>query len=138
MSESDDHNNRLVEEFRANGGKVGGYFKGKTLLLLHTKVARTGREHINPAAYVTDGDRWVVIASNQGLPANPAWYYNLLAHPDVTIEVGTKTFHVRAMVAQEPERTRLYDKMAQMMSAFDDYRRKTTRQIPVIILSPTK
>ena len=138
MSEANERNQKIIEEFRANAGKVGGWFEGKTLLLLHTKGAKSGEPRINPVAYVRDGERWVVIASKGGAPTNPDWYYNLVAHPDVTIEVGTETHHVRAAVAQEPERSRLYDKMAAMMSSFDDYRKNTTRVIPVIVLTREK
>jgi len=138
MIEAQDRNRKIIEEFRAHDGKVGGWFEGKTLLLLHTKGAKTGQERINPVAYVRDDDRYVVIASKSGAPTNPSWYYNLLANPLVTVEVGDKTFQVRATVAEEPERTRLYNKMVEMMPGFDDYRRKTTREIPVIVLTPVK
>ncbi len=138
MSEANERNQKIIAEYRANGGKVGGYFEGKSLLLLHTKGAKSGQERINPVACVQDGDRYVVIASKGGAPTNPDWYYNLLAHPEVSVEVGTQTFKVHAAVAQEPERTRLYNKMAEMMSSFNDYRQKTTRMIPVVVLTPVK
>lgn len=138
MSEANERNQKIINEFRANGGKVGGYFEGKSLLLLHTKGAKSGQERINPVACVKDGDRYVVIASKGGAPTNPDWYYNLVAHPDVTIEVGTQTLQVCAAVAEEPERTRLYNQMVEMMPGFDDYRRKTTRVIPVMVLTPVK
>jgi deazaflavin-dependent oxidoreductase (nitroreductase family) len=138
MSESNDWNRRTIDEFRANGGKVGGMFEGKTLLLLHTKGAKSWQERINPVAYVRDGERFVVIASKGGAPTNPDWYYNVVATPDLTVEVGTEAFQVHATVAREPERTRLYNKMVEMMPAFDDYRHKTTRKIPVIVLMPMK
>ena len=135
MSNGDDRNQAIIAEFRANAGKVGGYFAGKTLLLLHSVGAKSGQERINPVAYVTDGDRLVIIASKGGAPSNPGWYYNLLAHPLVTVEVGTEQFQVRAAVASEPERSRLYSKMVAMMPGFADYQRKTTRVIPVITLT---
>ncbi len=138
MSEMNDRNKTIIDEFRANEGKVGGRFEGRTLLLLHTKGAKSGQERINPTAYIKDGDRYVVIASKGGAPTHPDWYYNVVAHPNVSIEVGTKTVQVHAQVAEEPERTRLYDKMVAMMPSFDDYRKKTTRQIPVIVLTPIK
>lgn len=138
MSVINERNIGIVDEFRANKGRVGGPFEGKTLLLLHNKGAKSGQERINPVAYVKDGDRYVVIASKGGAPTNPDWYYNLLANPLVTIEVGTDKFQARASVAEEPERTRLYNKMVEMMPGFDDYRRKTTRVIPVITLTPVK
>ena len=136
MSVVKDRNQGIIDEFRANEGRVGGHFAGRTLLLLHTVGAKSGQERINPVAYVKDGDRFVIIASKGGAPTNPDWYYNLLAHPLVTVEVGTEQFRVRATVAAESERTRLYDKMVQMMPSFAEYRDKTTRAIPVIILTP--
>lgn len=138
MIEVNERNRKIIDEFRANDGKVGGYFAGKTLLLLHTTGAKTGQERVNPVAYVRDGDRFVVIASKGGSPTNPSWYHNLLANPLVTVEVGTETFQVRAAVAEEPERTRLYNKMVEMMPGFDDYRKRTTREIPVFVLTPVK
>lgn len=138
MIESQERNKRIIEEFRTNDGKVGGRFEGKTLLLLHTQGARSGRERINPTAYVRDGDRYIIIASKGGAPRNPSWYYNILANPLVTVEVGSETFPVLATVAEEPERTRLYDKMVEMMPRFDEYRHKTTREIPVIVLTPVQ
>jgi deazaflavin-dependent oxidoreductase (nitroreductase family) len=138
MSEWNDHNKKIIEEFRSNGGKVGGPFEGKTLLLLHTKGAKTGQERVNPVAYVRDGDRYVVIASKGGAPTHPSWYYNLVANPEITVEVGRDKFQARAQVAEEPERTRLYDKMVEMMPGFAEYRKKTTRRIPVFVLTPVK
>jgi deazaflavin-dependent oxidoreductase (nitroreductase family) len=131
-------NQKIIDEFRANDGKVGGRFEGRTLLLLHTTGARSGKERVNPVAYVREGERYVVIASKGGAPTNPGWYYNILAHPRLTVEVGTKIFQVDAKVAEEPERTRLYNKMVEIMPGFDDYRRKTERVIPVIVLTPVE
>ncbi len=133
-----DYNQKTIEEFRANKGKVGGPFEGRTLLLLHHKGAKTGRERVNPVAYIRDGDRLVIVASKGGAPTNPDWYYNVIANPLVTVEVGTDKFQARAAVANEPERTRLYDKMVAVNPGFDEYRKKTTRQIPVITLTPVK
>lgn len=128
-------NQGIIDEFRANQGKVGGRFEGKTLLLLHTTGAKSHKPHINPAAYVKDGDRYVVIASMGGAPTNPDWYYNIVANPTVTVEVGTEEFQANGKVIKdEPERTRLYNKMADMMPSFNDYRQKTSRVIPVIVL----
>lgn len=133
-----DWNKKVIEEFRANGGRVGGNFAGRTLLLLHTKGAKTGEERINPVAYVRDGENLVVIASKGGSPTNPDWYYNLVANPNVSVEVGTDKFDAQASVTKEPERRRLYDKMIEMMPGFADYEKKTTRVIPVITLKPAK
>jgi deazaflavin-dependent oxidoreductase (nitroreductase family) len=137
----DDPNNRnkiIIDEFRANAGKVGGYFAGKTLLILHTVGAKSGVERINPTAYVTDGNRLVIIASKGGAPTNPNWYYNILAHPLVTVEVGTEQFQAQAAIASEPERTRLFNQMVETMPGFAEYQRKTTRVIPVITLTRKK
>jgi deazaflavin-dependent oxidoreductase (nitroreductase family) len=135
MSTPNDRNMEIIKEFRANAGKVGGPFAHMTLLLLHTIGAKSGQERINPVAYINDGDRLVVIASKGGAPTHPNWYYNIIAHPLLTVEVGTETFQVRATVAEEPERTRLYQKMVAVAPGFAEYERKTTRVIPVIILT---
>jgi deazaflavin-dependent oxidoreductase (nitroreductase family) len=129
-----DWNTRIIEEFRANEGRVGGPFEGRPILLLHTFGARSGRERVNPLAYQADGNRLIVFASKGGAPHNPDWYHNLLAHPDVRVEVGTETFEVVAHVAQSEERDRLWTRQKELMPGFADYERKTTRQIPVIIL----
>lgn len=133
-----DWNKKIIEEFRANGGRVGGHFEGKTLLLLHTTGAKSGRERVNPLACVQDGDRWVVIASKGGADTHPDWYHNIVANPQVTFEFGTETYQAHATVTEEPERTRLYDKMVEMMAGFDEYRKKAARVIPVIVLTPVK
>ena len=134
MSDLNERNKRIIDEFRANGGKVGGPFEGKSLLLLHTVGAKSQQERINPVACIKDGERFAVIASKGGAPTNPDWYYNIVANPKVTVEVGTEKFQAKAMVAEEPERSRLYEKMVEVMPGFDGYRRGTTRIIPVIVL----
>src|SRR5512138_1681824 len=103
MTTPNDRNQGIITEFRANAGKVGGFFAGKSLLILHTVGKRTGQEHVTPVAYVRDGDRFVVIASKGGAPTHPDWYRNLCAHPLVTVEVGTESFQAQADVATEPE-----------------------------------
>lgn len=138
MSDLNERNMKIIDEFRSNDGKVGGPFEGKTLLLLHTVGAKSEQERINPVACIKDGNRLAVIASKGGAPTNPDWYYNVVANPLVSIEVGTEKFQARASVAEEPERTRLYDKMVEVMPGFGDYRRNTTRVIPVIVLTPVK
>jgi deazaflavin-dependent oxidoreductase (nitroreductase family) len=138
MSNRVNWNQAIIDEFRANSGKVGGQFADRTLLLLHTIGAKSGQERVNPVAYVRDGDRFIIIASKGGAPTNPDWYYNILAHPLVTVELGTEKFQARAEVATEPERTHLYDKMVEVNPGFDEYRRKTTRVIPVITLTRVK
>lgn len=124
----------IINEFRANGGKVGGQFEGAPLLLLHTTGARSGIARINPLAYAQDGERIVVIASKAGAPTNPDWYYNILANPTVTVEVGTEQFQARATAAAEPERTRLFEQVATAMPGFAEYQRNTSRTIPVVVL----
>ena len=138
MSIQNERNMGIIQEFRANAGKVGGAFAGKSLLLLHTIGAKSGQPRINPVACVSNGDRLVIIASKGGAPSNPDWYYNILANPLVSVETGTEQFQARAAITAEPERTRLYDQMVAMMPGFAEYQRKTTRIIPVIILTPVK
>ena len=138
MSNPNERNMAIIQEFRANAGKVGGPFAGKSLLLLHTIGAKSGQPRINPVACIRDGDRLVVIASKGGAPTNPDWYYNILANPLVSVETGTEQFQARASIAVEPERTRLYNQMVEMMPGFAEYQRKTTRVIPVVILTPVK
>lgn len=135
MSNPNNWNENVINEFRTNAGKVGGPFEGKTLLLLHTIGARSGQERINPVACVKDGAHYVIIASKGGAPDNPDWYYNIVAHPQVSVEYGTEIFKAKAEVVPEPERTRLYAKMVEHMPGFADYEKKTTRIIPVIILT---
>src|SRR3954464_11736736 len=130
-----DWNKSIIEEFRANKGKVGGRFAGANLLLLHTKGAKSGLERVNPMMYFIDGDRYVVIASKGGADTNPDWYRNLLANPDVSVEVGTEQFPATAAAASEPERTSLYEKMEKINPGFTDYKHKTSRVIPVITLT---
>ncbi len=127
-------NKKVIEEFRANQGKVGGQFAGVTLLLLTTKGAKSGLSRTNPLAYLRDGDRYVIIASFAGAPTNPPWYYNLLANPKVGVEAGAESFDARAEVVKEPERSTLYQRMAAAMPVFSEYQRKTKRSIPVIAL----
>lgn len=138
MSNPNERNMVIIQEFRANAGKVGGPFAGKSLLLLHTIGAKSGQPRINPVACIRDGDRLVIIASKGGAPTNPDWYYNILANPLVSVETGTEQFQARASIAVEPERTRLYNQMVEMMPGFAEYQRKTTRVIPVVILTPVK
>ena len=127
-------NESVIDEFRASRGKVGGAMAGVPLLLLTTVGAKSGKKRVNPLAYLTDGDRYVIIASFAGSPTNPPWYHNLLANPTVTVEVGAERFDAKARVLDEPDRTRLYREMAARVPTFDEYERKTTRRIPVIAL----
>jgi deazaflavin-dependent oxidoreductase (nitroreductase family) len=130
-----DWNKAVIEEFRANEGKVGGPFKDMTLLLLHTTGAKSGEPRLNPVAYLADGERYVIIASKGGAPTHPSWYHNIVAHPEVTIEVGAEKFRVQAEVVQEPERTQLFNKVSSKYTGFAEYEKKTSRVIPVIALT---
>jgi deazaflavin-dependent oxidoreductase (nitroreductase family) len=130
-----DMNERIIKEFRANDGKVGGFFANNTLLLLHTTGAKSGKERINPLVTFEDGDRLVIIASKGGAPSHPDWYQNLVANPVVNVEYGTESFQAKAAVASEPERTRLYGIMETKMAAFTEYKVKAGRVIPVVTLS---
>ena len=134
MSELNDFNQRIIEEFRANHGKVGGQFANAPLLLLTTTGAKSGRAITKPLAYTKDADRIVLIASFAGAPKNPAWFNNLAANPVVTVELGAERFQARAKFVSGQERQRLYDNQAKVMPIFNDYQKKTTRQIPVVVL----
>jgi deazaflavin-dependent oxidoreductase (nitroreductase family) len=130
-------NQDIIDQFRANNGTmVSGMFKGAPLLLLTSTGAKSGQTRINPLAYSRDGDRYVIIASKNGAPTNPDWYHNVVAHPEVTVEVGPDRFPARAVVAEGAERDRLYSAQAALMPGFAEYERKTTRRIPVVILEP--
>ena len=130
-----DRNQPIIDAFRANNGKVGGYFAGANVLLLHTVGAKSGKARTNPVVYVTDGDRLVIVASKGGADSNPDWYHNLLANPIVTVELGNEQYQARATpVTEEPERSRLYAKMVEHMPSFAAYEKRTSRIIPVIIL----
>ena len=132
-----DFNARIIEEFRANQGRVGPPFENSTLLLLHHIGAKSGTDRINPLVYDTDAGRYVVFASKAGAPTSPDWYYNLKAHPNCTIEVGTDTIEVVASETTGEERDRLFRAQAERSPAFAEYQRKTDRVIPVIVLTPT-
>jgi deazaflavin-dependent oxidoreductase (nitroreductase family) len=133
---SDDWNRRVIEEFRANAGRVGGPFAGAPLLLLHTIGARTGRERINPVMYQDLGGPVAVFASKAGAPTHPDWYHNLVANPDVTAEIGTETRRYQARTATGDERARIWDQQKQDYPGFADYETNTDREIPVVILDP--
>ena len=131
MSGPHHYNQTVIETFRANGGKVSG---PNRLLLLTTTGRKSGLPRTAPVAYSTDGDRLVIAASKGGAPTNPDWYFNLLANPVVTVELGAERFQARASIAEEPERERLYTQHAELMPGFAEYPRKTTRQIPIVLL----
>lgn len=135
MSSPNDFNKKVIAEFRANEGKVGGYFANSTLVLLHTIGAKSGLERVNPLICGEDNNRLVIVASKGGAPSHPHWYYNLVANPEVSVEYGAEQFRAQATVTEEPERTELYQKMAAVFPGFADYEKKTTRIIPVITLT---
>jgi deazaflavin-dependent oxidoreductase (nitroreductase family) len=134
MTDMNDFNQQIIDEFRANEGKVGGPFEGARLLLLHSTGAKSGKERIAPLAYRPDGDHLVVFASKAGAPTNPDWYHNLLANPKATVEVGTDSFAVRARVADGDERDRIWEDQKREVPNFAEYEQKTDRRIPVIVL----
>ena len=136
MSDSNDWNAGIIAEFRKNHGRVGGYFKGAPLLLLHHTGARSGKARLNPIMYLKDGDRYLVFASKGGADTNPDWYYNMKAHPDVQIEVGDEKINARAEEITGPERDELYKRQAFIYPTFAEYQQKTKRMIPVIALVP--
>ena len=127
-------NRQLIEEFRANGGKVSGMFAGAPLILLTTTGARSGQPRVAPLVYTTDNDRMVIIASKGGAPTHPDWFHNLRANPEVTVEVGTESFTAHATIPEGAERQRLFDQMAAQMPNFAEYQRNTARKIPVVVL----
>lgn len=130
-------NKGVVAEFRERGGVVGGPFEGAPMILVTHRGAKTGTEYTAPLVHTRDGDAYVVIASKGGAPEDPQWFRNLVANPDVTVEVGTETFKARARVAEGDERARLFRAQADLMSNFDDYAKATTREIPVVVLERT-
>ena len=129
-----DFNAAIIDEFRANAGKVGGPFEGAPMVLLHTRGARSGAEHVNPLVYQPVGDDLAIFASKGGAPTHPDWYHNLVAHPDVTVELGPDTVALRARVAEGDERERIWSRQKEVMPGFADYEAKTPRVIPVVIL----
>ena len=137
MADGEDFNGKVIEEFRAKGGKVGGWFEGQTLLLLHHTGAKSGTERVNPLVYRQVGGSYAVFASAAGAPQDPQWFRNLVAHPDVTVEVGTDTIKVRARVADPDERAAIYARQREAMSNFADYEKSAApREIPVVLLDP--
>lgn len=129
-----DWNRKIIEEFRANEGKVGGPFEGAPVLLLHTTGAKTGKERVNPMMYLDLDGRRFVFASKAGADTNPDWYHNLIAHPDVTVEVGSGNLRVKAEPVTGEERDRIYGEQAKRYPGFAEYEEKTERVIPVIEL----
>ena len=134
MTDQNTYNRQLIEEFRADRDKGGGAMKGRPLLLLTTTGAKSGQLRTKPMMFIPDGDRLLVIASNAGAATHPDWYRNLVAHPEVTVEVGNETFKAIATVTESLERQRLWSRVVELYPFFADHQAKTSRQIPVIVL----
>jgi deazaflavin-dependent oxidoreductase (nitroreductase family) len=132
-----DWNTKIIEEFRANEGRVGGQFAGAPMILIHHTGARTGTERVNPLVYFPDGDRMIIIASAGGAPKNPDWYHNLKANPRTTAEVGTETFGVDVAEVTGDEYAALWSRITATMPGFGDYQTKTDRRIPLLALHRT-
>ena len=130
-------NQQIIDEFRANEGRVGGMFEGSPLVLLTTTGAKSGKPTTTPVMYLADGDRYVIIASNAGADNHPAWYHNLRAAPEAKVEVGTEEFGVKAEFVEGEERDELYARMVALAPGFAEYEAKTTRRIPVVALLRT-
>jgi deazaflavin-dependent oxidoreductase (nitroreductase family) len=132
-----DRNSRIIDEFRANDGKVGGMFEGRPLLLLHHKGAKSGTERVSPLMYKQLNGSYAVFASKGGADVNPGWYHNLIANPEVSVEIGTDKIDVRARVVEGEEHQRIWEPWKKEFPQFADYEQKTSRdQIPVIVLDP--
>ena len=127
-------NNKIIEEFRANAGQVTGRFAGAPLLLLTTTGAKSGEQRTTPLVHTTDGDDIVIIASYAGNPKHPAWFLNIRANPEVTIELPDETFTTNVVITEGEERRRLFDQQAAQMPNFAEYQAKTTREIPVVVI----
>lgn len=136
MSDANDWNRKIIDEFRANGGKVGGPFEGAPMLLLHHTGAKTGAERVSPLMYQPVGDDLAIFASYGGAPRHPAWYRNVMASGNATVELGTDTVAVRAREAVGDERQRIWEKQKRDYPGFAEYEEKTRgiREIPVVVL----
>ncbi|CAB4896975.1 unannotated protein [freshwater metagenome] len=137
MSELNDWNTKIIAEFRANGGQVGGQFEGAPMVIITTTGARSGQPRTAPLVYLPDNKRLVIFASKAGAPTHPDWYHNLKANPTVTVEVGTDVYQATAVEITGDERDRLYAAQVSLMPGFANYQEATTRLIPVIALQPT-
>jgi len=135
VADVNDWNARIIEEFHANAGVLGGQFEGAPVLLLHSKGARSGIERVNPMMYQRlDDDSVAVFASKAGAPTNPDWYHNLVANPRASVELGVETYPVEAAVATPEQREPIWEKQKATYPGFADYERQTARVIPVVIL----
>jgi deazaflavin-dependent oxidoreductase (nitroreductase family) len=136
MADMEDFNKGIIDEFRANAGKVSGGFDGAPMILVHHRGAKTGTARVNPLVYQPAGDAYAIFASKAGAPTNPDWYHNLLAHPDTEVEVGTDTVPVTAREVHGPQKDEIWARQKAVMPGFAEYEEKTKgiREIPVIIL----
>jgi deazaflavin-dependent oxidoreductase (nitroreductase family) len=132
-----DYNQQIMEEFRANAGRVGGSWAGRDLLLLTTTGRKSGNKHTTPMVYTRDGDRLLVYGSNSGAPKHSDWYLNLVATPEVVVEVGDERYDATATPLAGEERDREYATQAKRVPTFGEYQEMTTRVIPVIALHRT-
>jgi len=128
-------NQQIIDEFRANGGKVGGYFEGANMILLTTIGRESGEPRLVPLVYFQDNDRLLIVASAGGAPAHPDWYHNVRDNPAVTVEVGGETYPARAEILQDPERAERFADIVAQVPGFGEYQEKTTRVIPVVALT---
>lgn len=134
MNDLNEWDRQIIETFRANGGNVGGQFAGAPLLLLTTTGAKSGEPRIKPLVYLSEGGHIYVFAGNRGAPTNPSWYHNLVAHPNVTVELGTETFQATAIVVDSAEADRLGQIQLQKIPSLAELQTKITRKVPVIKL----
>ena len=142
QQQADDMNRQVIEDFRANGGvvdnAVGGFFRGRPVLILHHTGAKTGQERLNPLVYATDGDSYLVAGSKGGAPSDPHWLLNVRANPNVTVEVGVEQFPATATIIDDgPRRDELYARLVAVMDQFADYETMTERRIPIVVLERT-
>lgn len=136
MSDVVDFNAQIIEEFRANEGRLGGNFEGAPVLLLHTTGARSGKDRVNPMMYQDLGGPVAVFASKAGAPTNPDWFHNIVANPEVSAEIGTETRSFRARVTEGTERDEIWTRQKDAYPGFAEYEASTTREIPVVVLDP--
>jgi deazaflavin-dependent oxidoreductase (nitroreductase family) len=128
------NNLRIIADFRAHGGVVGGMFEGVPILLLHHIGAKSGNAYISPLAYLPDGERWVIFAGNGGRPENPSWYFNLLAVPTAAVEVGTEAHKVTARLVDGPQREEYIERQKQITPGIGEMEKKSGRDVPVFVL----
>jgi deazaflavin-dependent oxidoreductase (nitroreductase family) len=129
-----DFNKKIIEEFRANGGKCGGQFEGNPMILLTMTGAKSGKSLTSPLSYCADGDDCIIFASAGGAPKHPAWYHNVVANPDVIVERGEEKYAAKAMLTEGEDRTEAFEKMVAALPRFGDYQKNTNREIPVFRL----